>query len=123
VPSELVLGVGGSETPAAGHDHDGHHHAAFESWSYASDRPLSLEAFRAAVRDLPTTVIRGKGILHVDEHPAERLVFQLVGTRTTITPAGRWASEPRTELVLIGPEGGLDEPALERLLATCATQR
>src|SRR5439155_1055958 len=35
VPIELVLGVGGSETPAADHEHE-HGHPEYESWSFTS---------------------------------------------------------------------------------------
>jgi G3E family GTPase len=116
VPIELVLGVGGTEAGGSEDEHD-HGHPEYESWSYSSEQPLSLEAFRAAVRALPVSVIRGKGVLYVAERPAERHVFQLVGTRSTVEAAGAWPGQPRSELVLIGPKGGLDTAELERSLA------
>jgi G3E family GTPase len=119
IPAELVLGVGGSETSKAEHDDESHRHGAFASWSFTSEQPLSLTAFREAVKALPTSVIRGKGVLYAAEHREEPLVFQLVGTRTSLTPGGRWTSEPRTDLVLIGPEGGIDAGLLQSLLAGC----
>jgi G3E family GTPase len=118
VPTELVLGVGGAES--VGDDDHVHEHARWESWTYSSPDPLSLEAFRGLVKELPTTVVRGKGFVHAAERPDERMVFQLVGTRTTVTPGGPWRGEPRTELVLIGPEGALDRAELDRLFA-CAS--
>jgi G3E family GTPase len=115
VPTELLLGVGGA-VEVADDDHV-HEHAQWESWSYSSPEPMSLERFRAIVKELPTTVVRGKGFVHAADRPGERMVFQLVGTRTTVTPGGPWHGEPRTELVLIGPEGSLDREELERLFA------
>jgi G3E family GTPase len=118
VPTDLVLGVGGSLVEEDGNDHE-HGHPEYESWSYTAAAPLSAEAFKTAVRELPVSVIRGKGILHVAERPNERHVFQLVGTRTTLEPAGPWTQPPRTELVMIGPKGALDTAELARLLAGC----
>jgi len=113
VATELVLGVGGSALPLADGSR-GHRHGEYESWSFAPEQPLSLEAFRRMVRELPTAVIRAKGIVYAAEQPETRHIFQLVGTRATVEAGGAWAGEPRTAIVVIGQRGALDLAELER---------
>jgi G3E family GTPase len=121
VATELVLGVGGSALPDAAGAH-AHRHADYESWSFAPEHALSLEAFRRVVRELPTAVIRAKGVIHAAEQPHIRQIFQLVGTRATIEAGGPWPGDPQTAIVLIGERGALDIAELERRFdATVAT--
>ena len=77
VPLEVLLGVGRFhpghlEPDRAAHskgcsdrgcDHAEHagHHDRFESWSYETDRPLSLDALRKTAAKLPAGVYRAKG--------------------------------------------------------------
>jgi G3E family GTPase len=112
VATELVLGVGAALPHAEGGR--GHRHAEYESWSFAREQPLSLEAFRRMVRELPTAVIRAKGVIYAAEQPETRHIFQLVGTRATVEAGGAWAGEPRTAIVVIGQRGALDVAELER---------
>ena len=117
VPLEILLAVGrfdpthavSQHTEDDFHDHEHHHaHGAvgrmFETWSYESDRPFSLEALREMVRkELPASIYRCKGILFADETPETRLALQAVGRRTEIMELGDWGERtPRTQLVAIG---------------------
>lgn len=76
----------------------------FETWSYESDKPFSLEALREMVRrDLPASVYRCKGIVFIAESSTKRLALQAVGRRTEITELDDWGSRaPRTRIVAIG---------------------
>jgi G3E family GTPase len=119
VPTELLLGLGGTalgeQDERAHHDHA---HDQFESWSFSTTEPLREDALRAAIRALSPDVIRGKGVLRLADKPGQML-FQLVGTRWTLTPGADWDREPRTDVVLIGPKGRIDHDALSAALRAC----
>lgn len=104
------------------HDHDHAHHEhtdEFEAWSWTSARPVDLDLFRAAVRHLPVSLLRAKGILTARTDGIDRrAVFHLVGKRSTIT-IEPGAAPATTQVVAIARRGGLDREALERLLDGC----
>ena len=119
------------------HDHgDGHHHdnngaehhhhedtdhtLVFSTWSWTTDRPLSLKALRGMFEELPTTIYRAKGVVHLDGMPGKRMILQMVGKRASLTLADEWGDEPpRTQIVMIASHGGLDAGALRRQLEAC----
>jgi G3E family GTPase len=101
------------------HDHKRHHDhgVEFSTWSFVSDKLLALDRFRAAFKELPTSVFRAKGIVALTDVPDRRAVFQLVGRRVSLTVGEPWGDDtPRTQLVFIGTPGGLDEAVLAPLL-------
>jgi G3E family GTPase len=140
VPLEVLLAVG-RFNPALSHtqddhahacDHhgDAHHHgadpahdhgAAFSTWSFESDRPVSLMALREMVRrELPASVYRCKGIVHAVEAPGQRAILQVVGRRSDVFLAGPWRnSAPRTRIVAIGAPGALEAERLSALFDRC----
>ena len=145
VPLELVLGVGmyaperlhrraerdvhvhGVDEEHA-HDHDDgpHHHEhsdhtlVFSTWSWTTDRPLSLKALRGMFEELPNTIYRAKGAVHLHEMPDNRMILQMVGKRASLTLADEWGDvTPRTQIVMIASHGGLDVEALRRQLEAC----
>ena len=102
VPYEILLGVGrfdparaglnshavehGCTDPACHDDHHGHDHSkVFSTWSYETDQPLALEALREAMRKLPGTVYRAKGVIYTTDAPQRRAVLQVVGRRVDIS--------------------------------------
>lgn len=131
VPLELVLGVGrgnplASFTPAkaasapsmGGHAAD--HASVFESWSFASDRPMALDTLRATLAQLPASSYRAKGTLHIAEVPGKRFIMHLVGSRCEILPDRAWGDEtPHTRLVCIGKRGTLAPEGLEAGFQAC----
>lgn len=116
-----------------GHDHEHHdhhydHHSqhldndGFISYSFQSDRPLSIEKFQNFLDDLPANIFRAKGILWFSESE-QKHIFQLSGKRCTIT-AEPWgdrcaiADRPRfSQLIIIGRS--LDPTALKTALEQC----
>lgn len=132
VALELVLGVGRGNplvcfTPArlgsapslgpAAADHS----SVFESWSFASDRPMALDTLRATLAQLPASIYRAKGTLHIAEVPGRRFVMHLVGSRCEILPDRAWGEDtPHTQLVCIGKRGALAREALELSFQACA---
>lgn len=142
VPLELVLGVGRyaperlhrraqRDVHVHGvdeeHDHDdAHHHEhtdhtlVFSTWSWTADRPLSLRALRGMFEDLPNSIYRAKGVIQLHEMPDNRMILQMVGKRASLTLAGEWGDEPpRTQIVMIASQGGLDVEALRTQLEAC----
>lgn len=100
-----------------GHHHDGH---AYETWTFRSERPLSIYALRRALRRLPRWVFRAKGFVQVAEDPSVRVLVQVVGGRAELSDEGPWDhTTPRSELVFLAPEGALDPSLLGSLLEEC----
>jgi len=101
------------------HEH-GDHTLVFSTWSWTTDRPLSLKALRALFEALPDTIYRAKGVVHLHDMPDKRMILQRVGKRASLTLAGAWAAGPRrTQIVMIASHGGLDVDSLRRQLEAC----
>lgn len=96
----------------------------FGTWSYESNRPLSLGRLREMVRrELPACVYRCKGILHSIEHPEQRMSLQIVGRRAEISELDTWGSRtPYTRIVAIGSRNEIDRDALTALFESCLGQ-
>ncbi len=135
VPLEVLLAVGrfdpahlvSQHESIDAESHDTHHgHGSvgqmFETWSYESDRPFSLEALRQMVRrELPATIYRCKGIVYVADSPDKRFTLQAVGRRTELSELGDWGERtPRTQIVAIG--SSIDAQELSRKFDACIKQ-
>ena len=139
VPYEILLGVGrfdparanlelngvehGCDDPTCEKDEHEHRHSeVFSTWSYESDRPLALEALREAMRKLPGTVYRAKGVVYAADAPHRRAVLQVVGRRVDIAVQEEWGEHsPHTRIVAIGAAGGIDPILLDDALASCVS--
>lgn len=139
VPLEILLAVGrfdpargALERPAAAHEgacaepschdhhHDHDHTQTFTTWSFETDRPMSLDAVREAVRVLPGNIYRAKGVIHSVDDPTRPAVLQVVGRRVELKIQGEWGARPRrSQLVVIGAAGTLDERELGDTFAAC----
>ncbi len=132
VPLEILLAVGRFDPASAvtqqmeeyDHRHDHHHtHESaselFDTWSYESDRPFSIETLREMVRrDLPASIYRCKGIVYTSEFPNQRFALQAVGRRVEIMELGSWGTHPpRNRLVAIG--SSLDAQELNGMFDAC----
>ena len=121
----------GDHEPGDGHQHDHdeaehHHHEdtdhtlVFSTWSWTTDRPLSLRALRGMFEELPSTIYRAKGVVQLHEMPDKRMILQMVGKRASLTLADEWGDRPpRTQIVMIASHGGLDVGALRMQLEAC----
>ncbi|MDH3913779.1 MAG: GTP-binding protein, partial [Rhodospirillales bacterium] len=132
VPLEILLAVGrfdpvnvvarrnGSSADEHEHQH-GHAKAGsmFQTWSYESDRPFSLDKLREMVRrDLPASVYRCKGIIFAADSSEKRLALQAVGRRTEISELDAWGGRtPRSQIVAIG--AGIDDQELSDKFDAC----
>ena len=116
VPLEILLAVGRFDPAhmvarhkSGGENYEHHHgHGAvgnmFDTWSYETDQPFSLETLRQMVRkELPASVYRCKGIVFAADSPDKRIALQIVGRRTEISELDEWGDRtPRTQIVAIG---------------------
>lgn len=130
IPLELAIGVGRFDPSqvaaqvrdvhvhAAGVEADhGHDHAdVFETWNFTSDQPFDLERLRQAVTALPATVYRAKGMVFLADHPDQRGVLHVAGRRVRLKVGEPWAGgeAKRSQLVVIGAQGGVDAAELEK---------
>ena len=138
VPMEVLLGGrpragagpkpgsgAGSDSAADGHGGEGPDHGGqFATWSYETDRPLSLQALNTMIRnELPGTIYRCKGLVYVSEIPDERVILQVVGRRTEVATGGPWGERtPRTQIVAIGAPEGFDSDELKRRFDGCVSK-
>ena len=132
VPLEILLAIGRFDpvhavSQSIGHDAHGHghHHAhgpasgMFQTWSYESDRPFSIEALREMVRrELPASIYRCKGIVFDARYPGTRFALQAVGRRVEILDLGGWGERtPQSRLVAIGSR--FDAAVVSELFDQC----
>jgi G3E family GTPase len=100
--------------------HDRNHSKAFSTWSYETDRPLSLEALRDAASQLPVDIYRAKGVIYTADAPERRAVLQVVGRRVDISLKDEWGDRPaRTQIVAIGAPAAIDKDALRDQFERC----
>ena len=135
VPLEILLAVGRFDPAQAvsqkkdkshHHEHGEHHHGhgtlgtMFQTWSYQSDQPFSLEALRQMVRkELPASIYRCKGIVYAADHPDKRLTLQAVGRRTEIYELDEWGERtPQSQIVAIG--SAIDAQELRNKFDACS---
>ena len=116
-----VLGLNDSWLPRAIFSSSSVDHSKqFQTWSYQSDRPLSLLKLRQKLSQLPVTVLRAKGVLFTLEHPKERVILQQVGPRVNLEMGDPWNNtNPCSQLVLIGLEGSLNIAQLQHDFDSC----
>ena len=107
--------------PDCGHRHHRADHAhEFSTWSYETDRPLSLEALREATAQLPVSIYRCKCVIHSVEEPTRRSVLQVVGKRVDVSIGGDWGDRrPRSRIVVIGARDTLDGEVLHQMFDRC----
>jgi len=135
VPLEILLAVGRfdpahavSRNSTGDYHNHGHHHThgaasrMFDTWSYESDQPFSLEALRKMIRkELPASIYRCKGIVFTAESPEERYALQAVGRRVEIIELGGWGERtPQNQLVAIG--SSFDTEELSCMFDACIKQ-
>ena len=105
------------------HSHEHDHTLVFNTWSYTTDKPLSHQAVRQAVRTLPATIYRAKGFVYLHEIPSRKGIVHVVGQRARLIIGEPWGDEkPGTQLVFIGEYGGIDNCELQSRFDACETE-
>jgi G3E family GTPase len=83
-----------------------------------------MARFQSLIGQLGPTLVRAKGIVEFAERPGQATLFQLVGTRATISPAPQGVAQAEAvQLVFIARSGDLDEAALAARLEGCCVER
>ncbi|MYI21986.1 MAG: GTP-binding protein [Gammaproteobacteria bacterium] len=149
VPLDLVLGIGTydlhrfagkpgldvhihADGEAHEHDHShGNHHEphtdhtlVFNTWCYTTNKPLSRGAVLDAVKTLPATIYRAKGIVYLSDIPSRKGIVHVAGKRARLLTGEPWGDEsPGTQLVFIGEEGGIDDCELQSRFDACQTEK
>ncbi|TVL89615.1 GTP-binding protein [Streptomyces sp. SAJ15] len=102
-----------------GRDHDGHLHAAYESVSFVSERPLHPRRFMEFLDNRPAGLYRMKGFVDfASADPTRKFSLHAVGAYLRFqTSAWARGEERATRLVMIGT--GVDGAALTARLADC----
>ena len=102
------------------HYHHENHTNTFSTWSYETERPMSLDALRQIASRLPVNIYRCKGVVHSAESPERRAVLQVVGKRVDISLETKWGKRaPRTQIVAIGAHGTVDGAVLRESFDRC----
>ncbi|MEA3334737.1 MAG: GTP-binding protein [Chloroflexota bacterium] len=133
VPLEILLAVGRfdpQQLVEIDHDHHAHHHdhtdhgQSFSTWSYQTDRPLSLDALNEMIKKtLPGNIYRCKGVVYTAESPERRAVLQVVGRRADVTLGEAWGeTTPRTRIVAIGAPDSINPEALTAQFDACISE-
>jgi G3E family GTPase len=122
-PSQMQTGHALADKCASGncnHASHQHHTSTFSTWSFETDRPLSLEALRSATSKLPANIYRAKGVVYSSDFPKRRAVLQVVGKRVDISLQEEWGERPPlTQIVAIGSPDGIDARALQERFEQC----
>ena len=120
IAPELLFSSGLHEPSLAGPGKRPFSTVGFETMSWTSPSPLSLERFQAAIGQLAGRVVRAKGFVTFTGQAAPTL-FQLVGDRATIAaaPPGHPVG---TSLVFIARDGALATDQLTSSLERCIIQ-
>ena len=122
-PSQMEAAHAPADQCASGncnHESHQHHTSTLSTWSFETDRPLSLEALRSAASKLPANVYRAKGVVYLSDAPDRRAVLQVVGKRVDISLQDEWGGRPPlTRIVAIGSPDGIDASALQNRFEQC----
>ena len=120
VPPEVLFSAGLHQAGQAAGRRSGFATPGFQTMDWTAEAPLSLPRFQRVIGQLAPQIIRAKGILEAADQPGRPLLFQMVGSRATISqapPPPPGAALVR--LVLIGPLGAFDPSRITAALDEC----
>ncbi|MGY3033992.1 G3E family GTPase [Bradyrhizobium sp. USDA 4354] len=104
---------------------EGNHSDLYESASFVWESPVNAEAFKRFCDELPSQILRGKGVLSLMVNDGERplrAIFQLVGRRSSVE-VERADGPEISRIVLIARRGELDRSAIAAALKLCPGAR
>jgi len=131
VPLEILLAVGRFDPQQLVEaDHEHHHDTInhgheFSTWSFETDKPISLDALTEMVKKrLPGNIYRCKGVVYAAEEPDRRAVVQVVGRRSDVSLDEEWGdTQPRTRIVAIGAPDSIDPNMLTAEFNACIIEK
>ncbi len=93
---------------------------AFDTVSWSTSAPLMLERFQAVIGRFSSVLVRAKGLVLFADRPDSLALFQLAGSRATISKAPvNIPRDPAARLVFIDKAGTLDKKQLLHSLNDC----
>ena len=123
----VVFDNGESERHSDDHVHDHtentHGHGSmFNTWSYVTDSAMSRKALERMIkRELPETIYRCKGFVHLADDAANRYILQVVGRRIDLALDGPWGERtPQNRIVSISHRAALDPQKMGALFDSCS---
>ena len=132
VPLDIILSVGRfdvsrvipNNTDDHPHDHHGNNHdhgMLFNTWSYTGESPFSRKLLERMIkRELPETIYRCKGFVHLADDIENRYVLQVVGRRIELVKDGPWGTDlPQNRIVSIAHKAALDPARMTSLFDGC----
>lgn len=144
VPDELLLGVGQFDVTRSGLNPDppvndeptvrgtgeplnleaipNAAHPDFDTWTYTTDEPMSLDLLEKSAANLPGTVFRCKGIINSDEYPLRAAALQVVSRRVDVSLLDPWKRTPTTQVVVIAAPGTIDATAMQDIFDACVAE-
>jgi len=125
-PLELILGVGGAcelDSIDDGKRAPSHSADSFESFTWESNEPVSMQTLNTVLGRLPKTIFRTKGFLFLSEKSDHRCILQATSGRAAITVGQPWGDEaPKSRIVFIGSHGGVNSSEISALFQEHATE-
>ncbi|MCL1067415.1 GTP-binding protein [Shewanella olleyana] len=96
----------------------------FETFSYETQMPISLERIYPLLERISIDIYRMKGILNLIERPDRQCIFQCTGQRATVTVGDEWLmdSDKKSQLVFIAPSGKVDFDKLANAIDNLVNQ-
>ncbi|MGR5253213.1 CobW family GTP-binding protein [Vibrio astriarenae] len=90
----------------------------FETFSFETDKVLSMQMLHPILEKLSLDIYRMKGILNLAERQDRQCIFQYTGQRASIVVGDEWPTGERvSRLVFIAPKGVLDKEHLSSLIS------
>ncbi|REB04713.1 GTP-binding protein [Sporosarcina sp. BI001-red] len=96
------LSVGNSISPASTHEHHHHDHSTVQTITLENLPPFNQTTVTKWFKQLPPSVLRGKGYLQLDE-PKQLVSFQYASNKVKFTPISS-SGERESIVILIGME-------------------
>lgn len=120
LPSEFLFSTDLNRAPTVASTVSKLTRPAFQTMSWTSRVPLVMSRFQEVVNQHAGVLVRAKGFVTFVERPDEAMLFQLVGSRATITRAPvRPPGAEAAQLVFIAKSGMLDQSVLTTSLDRC----
>jgi len=125
VPAELLFPVDPNRAPAPREVAPRRPTAdRFETFSWTSERPVSLPRLQQAIGRLAPKLARAKGLFETVEQPGRLTVFQLAGGRATLAPGEPLPTgAPRVRIVFIAEIGVLTRAEIDGIMQGCVEAR
>lgn len=111
VPIEVIFSIDRVEPAKPEASHVQHAAQKFDTLSLVANTRLDRQRVITMLRDFPSSVLRGKGVLAFSDEPDRQMYYQRVGKRWSLV-SGDDCSSSTSSLVLIFPRGEVDGAAL-----------